>query len=574
MQLFSMNSSPDVLSADTRPSTAKPSPIARWAGLASLFGTVFLVACGGGGGGDAAPAPAPAPAPPAAQVTVSGTAQYQSVPAASGGSLNYAAQTFKPIRGATVQLLSNGVALATAFTNASGAYSFAAVTNPNTALVVRVRAELQSAVTGGPSTDITVKDNTSCDNTGCALYVLDSAPVTVTAATQTIDVRANSGWGGTGYTATRSAAPFAVLDTVYQGVQKVRSAVATQALPQLQVFWSTRNTSSDGDVTLGQIGTSFFTSADPVTRASGLRIYLLGAENVDTDEYDSPVVAHEWGHYLQTAVSRDDSVGGSHTGNDKLDMRVAFSEGFGNAFAGMVLGSPRYTDSVRAGQASGFVIDVSSNTFTNKGWYSEDSVQHLLWTWHQNPGIGFAPIYATLTGPLRTSGALVGIHHFASRLKTAQPAAVAAIDSALAGQNIAVQDAWGTGETNAGGAAALPVYTVLSVGAASRVCMNDALGESNKLRNYAYLRFAIAAAGSFNINVSAVGATDPDPDFEIYDANGTYRRFDAGSSSSEQVSSVALPAGEHTVLIYDYNLLGFGPTINTSGERCFNVSIN
>lgn len=538
----------------------------QWVGLACLFGVVFVAGCGGGGSDAPAPPPPPPP-PPAGQIVVSGTAQYQSVPAAADGSLNYAGQTYKPIRGATVQLINpaTSATLATTFTNASGAYSFPAIANPNAALVVRVRAELQSAVAGGPATDVTVKDNTSSD----ALYVLDSAPVTVTAATQTVDVQAASGWGGSSYTAPRSAAPFAVLDAIYQGVQKVRGASPNQALPALQVFWSTRNTPSDGNLTQGQIGTSFFQSSS----AGGLRIYLLGDAASDADEYDSPVVAHEWGHYLQTAVSRDDSVGGPHTGNDRLDMRVAFSEGFGNAFAGMALGSPRYTDSNTGpqGQLRGFVIDVSSNTFTNKGWYSEDSVQHLLWTWHQDSRIGFAPLYSVLTGPMRTSGALVGIHHFAHRLKQAQAGAAPFIDSTVAGQSITVQDEWGTGEANAGNAGAVPLYTRVLTTGASTVCVNDSVGESNKLRNFAYLRFANTAAGNFNITVGASGSADPDPDFEVYDASGAYRRFDQASNTAEQ-TSLALPAGEHTVVLYDYNLLGLGQT-NTSGERCFSVSV-
>jgi hypothetical protein len=537
--------------------------------LGGLFSVLFIAGCGGGGGGDSTPQPPPEP--PATQITISGMAQYQSVPATPSGSLNYAAQTYKPIRGATVQLINTatGAALATAVTAASGAYSFAAVANPNAPVVVRVRAELQSTVAGGPATDVTVKDNTSGD----ALYVLDSTPVTVTAATQAIDVQAASGWGGSSYTGARSAAPFAVLDAIYQGVQKVRSAVPNQALPPLQVFWSTRNVPVDGVVTQGQIDTSFFTTRDPVTRAPGLRIYLLGDATTDADEYDSPVVAHEWGHYLQTAVSRDDSVGGSHSGNDRLDMRVAFSEGFGNAFAGMALGSPRYTDSSTGpqGQLRGFAIDVSSNAFTNKGWYSEDSVQYLMWTWHQDGRIGFAPMFGVLTGPMRTSGALIGIHHFAHRLKHAQASAATFIDSTLTGQNISVQDEWGTGEANAGGAAALPIYTRLLTTGLSRVCVNDSVGEPNKLRNFAYLRFANAASGRFSITVSADGSADPDPDFEVYDAAGAYSRFDIGVTPSEQ-AFVTLPAGEHSVVLYDYNLLGLGQA-NNSGERCFNVSI-
>jgi hypothetical protein len=559
-----------------------PPPLSRLIGLACLFATVFVAACGGGGG-DASPTPPPpapllgaltaltpvapsppsppAPSPPPGSVSVSGTAEYQSVPTASNGGLNYAGQTLRPIRGATVQLIrtDTGAVLSTAQTDASGNYAFAPLASPNANVAVRVRAELVSSLLGGPGTDITVRDNTSGD----ALYVLQSSPVLLGATSQVVSLQAASGWGGSGYTQTRAAAPFAVLDTIYQSVQKVRSAVPTQSLPRLQVFWSPSNTPARGDLTLGQIGTSFFSSG-----ANGARIYLLGAENTDTDEYDSPVVAHEWGHYLQTAVSRDDSVGGSHTGNDRLDMRVAFSEGFGNAFAGMALSNPRYTDSSRSGQTSGFVIDVSSNAFTNKGWYSEDSVQYLLWTWHQDSRIGFAPIYAALTGPMRTSGALVGIHHFAQRLKQAQTGAASFIGSVLAGQSITAQDEWGAGETNTGSATGvLPLYKAVSNGAA-QVCVSDAIGEPNKLRNFAYLRFT-TGAGRFVIRVVANGATDTDPDVEVVAANGL--QFVANSEVvSREDFSVDLPAGTHSLVIEDFNLT----SPNVSGERCFAVSIN
>lgn len=533
----------------------------RWIGMASLFSTVLLASCGGGGG-----SPSPAP-PPSSSLTVSGTAEYQSVAIGSTGSLNYGAQTFKPIRGATVQLLNAaGTVLATTATNATGAYSFPAVNTPSGAVRVRVRAEYTSTAAGGPATNITINDNTNTD----ALYVLESAGVTPAGATQTIDVRAGSGWGGSSYTGTRSAGPFAVLDTMYQAAQKVRTAVPTQALPPLRVFWSPRNVpsggGSDAELARGEIGTSFFLGL-----TNDLRIYLLGAENTDTDEYDSPVVAHEWGHYLQTAVSRDDSVGGPHSLNDKLDMRVAFSEGFGNAFAGMVLGNPRYTDSFGAAQGRGFVIDVSSNqSANNRGWFSEDSVQTLLWSWHQNGQIGFLPLYQTLTGSMRTSGALVGIHHFAQRLRLGVPAAAGTINSALQAQSITVQDEWGTGESNTGGVTdVLPLYGGI-VGGAARVCVNDTVGAPNKLRNYAYLRFT-TGAGGFTIRVTPeAGLTGTDPDFVVVAADGT-RRFATASTADLETLQLTLPAGTHSLVVEEFNL-----TANDTpeGQRCLNVTIS
>jgi hypothetical protein len=56
-------------------------------------------------------------------------------------------------------------------------------------------------------------------------------------------------------------------------------------------------------------------------------MFLLGKEDVDTDEFDTHVVVHEWGHYFESAVSRSDSPGGNHALGDLLDARLAFGEG-------------------------------------------------------------------------------------------------------------------------------------------------------------------------------------------------------------------------------------------------------
>ncbi|KAI1692194.1 hypothetical protein DdX_21391 [Ditylenchus destructor] len=91
-------------------------------------------------------------------------------------------------------------------------------------------------------------------------------------------------------------------------MQKVLTAAPATAFPSLKVFWSVNNTNASGSIALGQIGTTFF-----VGRSSGAEIYVLGKEDVDTDEFDAPVIAHEWGHYYQASFSRDDSTGGAHS---------------------------------------------------------------------------------------------------------------------------------------------------------------------------------------------------------------------------------------------------------------------
>ena len=48
----------------------------------------------------------------------------------------------------------------------------------------------------------------------------------------TRDLHAASGWGGSSYTSARDAAPFAILDTVYDAMQFVRPEVETVCVGQ------------------------------------------------------------------------------------------------------------------------------------------------------------------------------------------------------------------------------------------------------------------------------------------------------------------------------------------------------
>jgi hypothetical protein len=519
----------------------------------------LLASCGGGGGGGGGGGT------DAANVTISGTAEYESVPNnPDTGALNYNARAFRPIRLATVQVIDGGGnALGSTVTSETGAYSVT-VANPNAAVRVRVRAESVRTGTSGGAWDVKVLDNTS----GNALYVLDSAAFTPE-DTNSRNLRAGSGWGGSSYTGARTAAPFAVLDVAVTATQKVLSVSQNQSFPPLRMFWSANNLNAGGDteadLSAGNIGTSFFT----FDSTNGHRLFLLGVATADTDEYDSHVVAHEWGHYFQEALSRTDSSGGPHGPDDKLDMRVAFSEGWGNAWSGIALGDPIYSDSIPVASTGGFSFDVSQAPTTNRGWFSESSVQYLLWKYAELQSAGFGAMFEVMTGPLRTSSALVGIHQMSALLKTARPAASGAIDSLLTGQNIKVNDGFGNGETNDGGnAVALPIYLNYSGSGDQLICVNDNSGRPNKLGNFVYRRFTIS--GSRTISLTAAGGvTGSDPDIVLIRADGTSQAFDSTVAGSES-GTTSLPVGTHTVVLYDFNLLA---STSAVGQRCFNFRV-
>jgi hypothetical protein len=507
----------------------------------------LLAACGGGGGGGGGLAAlATVGIPGATTVTLSGTVTYDSVPNPSGA-LVYAATTQKPVRGAVVEILnSSSSVIATTSTDGAGAYSVSLPSS--TAVVVRVKAQMTQGGSG-PTWDVTVRDNTQSG----AIYAMETPTFSTGTAALTRNVNAPSGWTGTSYGAARVAAPFAVLDTVYSTQAKVLSVAPGTAFPTLRVFWSVNNLPASGDPTQGQIGTTFFSND-----STGRVIYVLGKENVDTDEYDSSVIAHEWGHYYQSAFSRDDSPGGSHALTDLVDRRVAFSEGWGNAWSGIALGRSNYTDSAGPGQAQGANMDLTVGPASNPGWFREASIQSILW--NVNNQVGFKPIHDTMTGPFKSGLPVTSIHPFAAAFNVAASGSSSALAGLLAGQNIstAPNDPFGISETNNGTVSqALPMY----VNGLTPACVTNQAGSGNKLGSYVYLRFSVAAAGSHQVSVT--GPAGSDPDWVVY--NGGQIAASNGLGTSE-IATVSLPAGESVLVINDYN--------NSSANTCFSVTIN
>ena len=571
-----------IKSCSASPATRGSVFLPRSAGLAALLCAVLAAGCGADDeGGDTAVVATPpadtlscAAVAASGAVTVCGTATFVSVPNnPATGALTYTGATAKPIRGATAELLNAaGATVATTVTDDTGAYTFVA-TGTTGDLRVRVRAELKKTSGGGGQWDFRVRDNTS----GNALYVLDSPAVApVAGGVVQRNVKAESGFDGSRYSATRAAGPFAVLDVVFDAAKKVLSASPEQVFPPLTLFWSTRNapaTGADGDldVTAGLIGTSFYTFSSAF---GGHVLFLLGQENVDTDEYDSHVVAHEWGHYFQSAFSRDDSLGGSHTLGDKLDMRVAFSEGWGNAWSGMALGSPIYADSGGTGQASGFTINVSQSPAANdQGWYSESSVQFLMFSFHEAATVGFKPIFNVMTGSLKQSPAFTSMHSFATLLKTAAPGGATAINTLLKGQQISqVNDVFGAAETNSGGiSVALPIYqadTGTHCVTTEAVAADDTSAPSNKLGSTSFIKFTTAAAGTRTLTLKSVtGQTGSDPDFVVTASDGSQQLAESLDLDTE-TATIDLPAGTHTLALLDFNL-----AFNTAGKTCFNLTV-
>ncbi len=516
---------------------------------------------GGGGGNGGGNNPPPNPGP------VSGRISYDKVPfSVAGQGLDYNSVIDAPVRGAVVEAIDNAsgtTILATTTTDASGNYSFSP---PNGAFFLRVKAQLLQA--GSPGWNFRVVNNTNGD----ALYAMQSAARTYDGSATTLNLRAASGWTGTGYTQDRVAAPFSLLDVAYDVRSLVVAASPVAQLAPLDIHWSPLNVTSDSFVpSTGRIGNTSYQAPD---------VYVLGQAGVDTDEYDQHVIAHELGHYLQDVFSRDDSIGGPHGPGDRLDLRVAFSEGWGNAFSGMVKSDPRYRDSFGAAQAMDSDVNVESDVSSSPGWFSEESVQLILYdlfdaTADANDGValGFTPLFSVFDTGLQSVEPFTSIFSFVALLKANNPGAVPAIDALVSAQQITSTtiDELGSTETNNGGNAQnLPVYRAALInGGAQQACSSTANGEYNRLGNAKFLRFNVPVAQT--VTLQASGPVGSDPDMFVYRRGVIGVSIEDSTPTGIEQFSIALTPGNYVLEVYDF----FATDLDagTPGNTCMSVTL-
>ncbi len=563
----------------------------RWQRFTLCVMCLCLLACGGGGGGSSNPISGNSKTSSSAQfsllasssqpsvsslagsslsrsslssvVTINGLITYDWVPHNSNHiGLNYSAAEIKPGRGLLVELLDeNNQILFSSTTNNEGFYSFSVERDK----LVKVRVKAQLRNNQSPSWNFKVTDNTNNN----ALYAMDGNLIAATDNTAVRHLHAPSGWTGAAYTQPRVAAPFAIADSVYTAIERVMVAGNTRNFPTLELRWSTNNKAAEGDVLLGEIGTSYF---------DGDAIYILGDENNDTDEYDSHVILHEWGHYFEAAFSRTDSIGGDHTYGDKMDMRVAMSEGFSNAFSAMMLDDPDYRDASGSLQSSGFSSDVSRKVHSVRGWYSEASVQSILYNFYTS-GVGktmrdFSDIFNIMTSSgYAQSTALTSIYVFADGLRNLLPSQTTNINNLLSEQNIALTDAFGVGESNSGGyAGSLPVYKIIQPdNAPINVCSTNRFGAYNKLATAQFFVVNITSAGTYEFSVQeAEESGDSDPDLYLY-SNGFLRAIAEGAEIDRERLSRFLSAGTYVIELVDARVMTDENLEDVTA--CFNVQM-
>ncbi len=443
--------------------------------------------------------------------------------------LDFPTQTPLPCRFVKVQALSAAdVILATGNTNATGDYTLPVGAGSGQ---IKIRVFAETVTVAGESGPIRIQDNTN----SFAGYASDSTLNDRTVSTVNLFLPS-------GYTTAldggqtpanqfnlRPGGAFSCLDgflTAYR--YWIAGGVDPTTLPMVRVNWSVKNTSagvhSDYPYADGRVPTSFFTSGPN-------ELVILGDSGVDTDEYDWHVLVHEFAHWFQFNRFRADSPGGSHSGGDIKDPRLAFGEGFGNAMGAITPGAgggpgndPVYQDT---SNPQGFAQSGEFNQNSSDGdpgWFSESTVQSLLidlfdGTRTEGSGyvdnLSFGP--ATLVTAMdfqKTSKSLTTIFPFLqSVFSTSTPTEqsniltlMATFTKASDPSNFGINsvDEFGVGETHGAGisATSLPVYTTLNSGSNSiPVPGQKPGGLVNWLSGNRYVKFTPSADGTVSLTV-------------------------------------------------------------------------
>ncbi len=481
---------------------------------------------------------------------VIGTITYDRVPVdvVSTGSarLNYA-NTYK-VTGKYLLVKAvdqNSQVLAQTTTNHKGEYTL--YVPKNTPVKIRVYARMFRENVW----DLSVVDNTNLKS----LYALEGGLHTSGNGTTRRNLHAASGWDGQSYSRSRDAAPFAILDSINTIMQKVVQANPKILFPQLTINWSVNNVSVGGDTALGQIGTSSYTSDDG-------NMWILGDANSDTDEYDDHIIIHEWAHFFEDKFSRSDSIGGGHSSGDALDIRVAFGEGFGNAMSAIATDNPIYFDTSGFNQSSGWYMNIESAPAENPGWFSEASIQRILYDLYDNnnegldqASLGFRPIFNAMVGKERNAKAFTSIFTFIHALKSENSAHASSIDQVVASERInTIHDAYGNYRSNtANGVFTSPLYRNLEIGKWVTQCNKNDYGVYNKLGNRTFMKVNISNAGVYTFGAKPYGSSYGDPDIVIYDTHYPYdiKGMSPLEGESSDALTINLQPGEYMIEVYD-----------------------
>lgn len=452
--------------------------------------------------------------------------------------LNDSNITVEPAKEVLVQAIDalSGRAIASTYTNTSGDYSLTGLSQ-NINVKIRVSAKMYK----NNGWDVKVIDNTNGD----ALYVVEGSFASTGSSNSVRNLIASS--------RTKSSPPFAILDSVHRAMYKILSVNRSVVFPELKMNWSVNNIESG----------TYYDGTD--------NIMLQGDQHGDSDEYDNHIIIHEWGHFFENKFSRADNIGGQHGTGEHLDIRVAFGEGFGNAFSAIVTDDPIYFDTMGN---SGWNMNIEKAIHDTPGWFSEASIQRILYDLYDSNddgddtlSLGFKPLYDILTGAQKTTKAFTSLFSFITELKNENASDTRKIDNIVSSENITtIDDIYGANRLNNVTESTLPLYSQLTINKTfQEVCTSSTYGSRNKLNNHKYVRFTISENKSYPIRVEQNNGSNSDPDFVLFKTSP----FEEVAQSNHATSGIE--ESSYTLAAGDY-LLDINNRHNRT-KACFNVSV-
>ena len=391
------------------------------------------------------------------QLKVTGTLTYDFVPVSRNGILFDQTET-RPIRNAYIELVDvdpessfyNQV-IQSGSTSDSGGFEFFLSSSRTVKLLLHAK--------------MLEPETTIYDNPQNYLRYSSSSSVREVTGHEIINMHAESGWEGSqstgSYTGERSAAPYAILDSIYSAYKKINDARPGLEFRYLNVFWN--KDSTDG---------TYFCPSMCMNHSNQIvpyGLFLKGQVGSDSDEFDRHLVIHEWGHYFENFLSRSNSMGGSHGLYDIKDMSLAFGEGFATALSGMVFEPDAvYTDTYwwTSTYIKGFSIDIEGGSYygdNNPGWFSEISVLQMVYDIcdgaidnapvdDDSVALGIGPVIDVFTNYQVNTPAKTSIFSFVNGIKTLYPGYETEIDQITSNKGIvSIIDDWGTGNTDSSG---------------------------------------------------------------------------------------------------------------------------
>lgn len=509
-------------------------------------------------------------------VNVTGTINYEHIPVDTNTkTLNTSGKTERPARGITVRLLDgNANTVTSTSTDSSGKYTITGATVSTTAFSIVAVAEM--AKTSSPTYNFKVVDTVTSGSIG-STYAVSSTNTSASDCVNSCTVNV------TALDSNRGSGPFSIMDVVYIAVQKVLTADSTTVFPALNIKWTSTSTTG-----------SFFTTSTS-TCGTGVNncIVLLGNRSSDSDEFDRHVIAHEFMHYLESSLSRSDSIGGSHSSNDTLEPRIAYGEGLGNAMGAIFLDDPLYTDTTASG---GFNLNMETGTHTNVGYYSEGSVQSVIWDLYDsvsdsknsqtdNLNYSFTKIWNAVIA-LKSITSITYIHEFIVALKAANTGDTTAINNILTMESIAANEgaeadvSKAAVSTNAhtcdGSTAAYPYNPIVeSVGSTGTVVNGVSLSGSqacgktssanNKLFGSKFYKMTPSNSGNMTVTATDTAtSTTEDPDVYIFQ-QGTSVKI-CNQSISESCTTSVTAGKVYIVEIRTFSCVGQNGCGNARSE--------